>query len=260
MQKERWVCLCAYDGSQFLGWQSQKGGGALQDYFEERLRLIFKEDVRVHGSSRTDRGVHARGQVWHFDAAWAHSPEALFKALGGDRPGPVQVLRIGKIPHSFHARYSAIAKRYTYKLHLGVASPFEMPYTWSLCHKLRLDLARMREGASILLGRHDFSAFSALSRERSSKENPIKTLNRLDIEENGQQILFTTEASGYLYKMVRSLVGALVDVGRSKISLQMLQAILESKKRTHLIMTAPAQGLCLEKVFYEGYSLEGLLS
>ncbi len=252
---QRWVCVCAYDGSGFLGWQSQKGGGALQDYFEERLRLIFKENIRVHGSSRTDRGVHARGQVWHFDAAWAHSPEALFKALGGEKAGPVQVLDVRKFPNTFHARYSAIAKRYSYKLHLGVASPFEAPYTWSLCDKLELDVELMRQGAKVLIGRHDFSAFSALSRERNHKENPIKTLMRLDIEQVDKQIVFTTEASGYLYKMVRSLVGALVDVGRSKISLEALRTILQSKQRTHLVMTAPAHGLCLEKVFYEGYDL-----
>lgn len=255
MELERWVCVCAYDGGPFLGWQSQKGGGTLQDYFEERLQLIFKREVRVHGSSRTDTGVHARGQVWHCDAAWPHSPEALFKALGGSKAGPVQLKVLTKIHQNFHARYSASAKRYTYKLDLGVASPFETAYTWSLCGAMKLDLECMREGAKRLLGRHDFSAFSALSRERNGRENPIKTLTRLDIEQSGSQILFTTEASGYLYKMVRSLVGALVDVGRGKISLEALQCILESKQRTHLVTTAPAKGLCLEKVFYEGYDL-----
>ncbi len=256
MENERWACVCAYDGGHFLGWQSQKCGKSVQDTLEERLGSIFRRPVRIHGSSRTDSGVHARGQVFHFDGVWSHGPEALLKALGGDKPGPVQVLKVVKVPSHFHARYGATGKRYTYRIHRGVASPFDSPYSWSLCHRLNLDLDRMRQGADSLLGKHDFSAFSALSRERNGKENPVKTLQRLDLQINGEALLFVTEASGYLYKMVRSLVGALIAVGAGKINLEALQAILKSKKRTPLIATVPALGLCLERVFYQNHPLE----
>ena len=256
MENERWACVCAYDGSHFLGWQSQKDGKSVQDTLEERLESIFRRPVRIHGSSRTDSGVHARGQVFHFDGVWPHGAGALFKALGGDRPGHLQILKVVKTSACFHARYGATGKRYTYRIHMGVASPFDSPYSWSLCHRLNLDLDRMRQGAASLLGKHDFSAFSALSRERNGKENPVKTLQRLDLQTNGKELLFITEASGYLYKMVRSLIGALIAVGIGKISLEALKEILQTKKRTPMIATVPALGLCLERVFYQNHPLE----
>lgn len=256
MEHERWACVCTYDGGHFLGWQSQKDGKSVQDTLEERLESIFRRPIRIHGSSRTDRGVHARGQVFHFDGFWPHGPEALLKALGGDRPGPLQILKVVKTSADFHARYGASGKRYTYRIHTGVASPFDTQYSWSLCHKFRLDLDQMRQGANSLLGTHDFSAFSALSRERNGKENPVKTLKSLDLQHNGEELLFITEASGYLYKMVRSLVGALIAVGTGKISLEALKEILESKQRTPMIATVPPLGLCLERVFYQNHPLE----
>lgn len=256
METERWALVCAYDGGHFLGWQSQKEGGSVQDTLEERLQLIFKKPIRVHGSSRTDRGAHAKGQVCHFDVQWGHGAEVFLKALGGDKPGPLQILRVLPVSPSFHARYSATGKRYTYRMHVGIASPFEAPYSWSLCHKFRLDLDLMRKGAQFLLGTHDFSAFSALSRERNGKENPVKTLSRLDVQQQGDTLFFTTEASGYLYKMVRSLIGALIGVGTGKISLDALKEILHSKKRSHLVPTAPALGLCLESVWYQNHPSE----
>jgi len=243
----RWRCTCAYDGTDFLGWQSQKGGGTVQDYLEKRLAHIFQKPVRVHGSGRTDSGVHARAQVFHFDADWAHPVEHLRRALRSGLPRGLAVTSVKKAAPDFHARFSARGKRYRYKLHLGHAGPFEARWCWSFGER-ELDVALMREAAKKLLGKHDFSGFSGQYKEG---ENPVKDLRRLVIVKKGRRVEFVVEASGFLYKMARGLVGALVAVGQGKLSVEDMERILKSKTRTHEIATAPAIGLCLEKVFYD---------
>ena len=244
----RWKSIVAYDGTAFNGWQSQVGGNTIQDIVEKRLETIFGCSVRVHGSGRTDSGVHAKGQVFHFDAEWNHPTEFLLRALQSGIPSSIQVTRVSRAGRNFHARYSAKGKRYSYRFFEGLAPPFETRYCWSLGNK-RLDVAVMNEAASVLLGEHDFSSFTA-DRGDGSKENPVKELRRLEVKRKGRRMRMTTEAGGYLYKMVRALAGALVDVGIGKLKPEDLRAVLEERKRTPLIPTAPAHGLCLERVFY----------
>lgn len=238
----------AYDGTDFEGWQSQRSGNTVQDHIERRLAQIFQEPIRIHGSGRTDAGVHAKAQVFHFDGAWHHPEEHLLRALRSGFPDAIQVTRVKQVSDSFHARYSATGKRYRYRLYEGFALPAENRYCWSLGNR-KTDIAPMRAGAARLLGEHDFTAFAA-NRRDESKENPVKELRKLDITRQGPRITITTEASGYLYKMVRSLVGALVDVGVGKLTPDDLEAILESGRRTARVATAPPQGLSLERVFY----------
>lgn len=247
----RWVCTCAYDGTDFFGWQSQKSGNTIQDILEERLFKIFKEKIRIHGSARTDSGVHAKAQVFHFDAHWEHGECALFKALSQKNPSSIQVISLMRAPEGFHARYSAKGKRYVYTVLLGVASPFQARFVWALHNRYHLDIDAMQKAASSILGKHDFSAFGAIRPDKNQKENPIKNLTRLDVIFQDGKLEFVTEASGYLYKMVRSLVGGLIDVGANRLKVTDFKSILDSKMRTFKIITAPPQGLCLEKVFYE---------
>jgi tRNA pseudouridine38-40 synthase len=243
----RWKCTVAYDGTAFHGWQSQPGGNSVQDILERRLKKIFGRDIRVHGSGRTDAGVHALGQVFHFDAAWTHGPEKLLAALGNGLPAAIQVRSVRRAPPAFHARFKATGKIYFYNLrHGGMADPFAAPFCWSVPH--RLDLAAMRAAAAELRGEHDFRAFSALN--GTERDDTVRHLRRLDITGRGPRLRVTLEADGFLYKMARSIVGGLVAAGLGKTTPAGLAAMLRSRERTHRIETAPARGLFLSKVFY----------
>ena len=246
---KRWKAICAYDGTDWEGWQSQPSGKAIQDLIERRLKVIFGKQIRIHGSGRTDAGVHAKGQVFHFDGLWEHTVEELLRAFRCGLPGSIQVSSVQEVDKDFHARFSAKKKRYAYNLYMGYATPLETRYTWSL-KNWKPDVGLMREAAEILLGRHDFSAFAVSTGVAENKQNPVKDLQRLDVSVKGAHIRVVTEADGYLYKMVRSLVGALVDVGIERLTIKEIKATLKSKKRTHRIRTAPAEGLCLEHVYY----------
>jgi tRNA pseudouridine38-40 synthase len=241
----RWRCACAYDGAGFAGWQSQAGGGSVQDAIEAALAGILGTAVRIHGSGRTDAGVHAMGQVFHFDAAWRHGPEKLLAALRSRLPPSIQVRSVRRASADFHARFSAKGKAYTYDVHLGDADPFTRPRCWVILRPL--DLPAMEEAAGLLRGRHDFRAFSA---RRPGEEDTVRDLRRLDLRRRGRILRITAEGDGFLYKMVRSLAGALVAVGEGRLTPARVGRILASCERTAVVMTAPPQGLCLRKVLY----------
>lgn len=242
----RWKCVCAYDGSVFEGWQSQASGRAIQDVIERQLEKIFGRDVRIHGSGRTDSGVHAEGQVFHFDGEWTHGPQKLRAALQGGLGRAIQLKSLRRAPGDFHARFDAKGKTYCYHAFLGEADPFATRYCWSL--RRDLDWAAMRKAAVVLRGRHDFRAFSA--NNGTERETTVRDLRRLSIVRRGRVVRFTMEANGFLYKMVRSLVGAMVAAGQGKLTAADIQAMLKSGQRTAAVQTAPSQGLFLVRVFY----------
>jgi tRNA pseudouridine38-40 synthase len=245
---QRWKCTCAYDGTAFAGWQSQARSNAVQDVIEARLAQIFGAPIRIHGSGRTDAGVHALGQVFHFDAEWRHGVAKLLRAFRVGLPATIQVKTVQAVPADFHARFQATGKRYEYRLQLGDADPFHRPYCWSVFRPL--DFAAMQAAAAVLRGRHDFRAFTALNGQGEAQENTVRHLRRLDLVRRGRAIRITTEADGFLYKMIRSLVGMLVSVGEGKLTVADVRAILASKERTARVLTAPPHGLFLVKVFY----------
>ena len=243
----RWKCVVAYDGGGFGGWQSQPDGRAVQDVIERRLAAILGRAVRIHGSGRTDAGVHALGQVFHFDAAWRHGAEKLRAALGGGLPPAIQVRSVRTAPRSFHARFSAAGKVYFYQLHVGrPADPFRYPFCWSVPRWL--DVAAMRRAARLLVGRHDFRAFAAANGGPGG--GTVRHLRRLAISGRGARWRITAEGDGFLYKMVRSVAGALVAVGQGRLSPAQVGEILRSGRRPALVQTAPARGLFLARVRY----------
>ena len=244
----RWKCTCAYDGTDFDGWQRQPGGGAVQNHIEAALTQIFDLPLQLHWSGRTDAGVHARGQCFHFDANWAHEPEKLIRALHSILPTSVRIKSVKSVSDDFHARFSVSGKRYLYNYYLGRADPVDERYLWA-CRDLPLDLKVMQAAADRLLGTHDFSAYSA-THGKENDPNPIKTITRLQLRQRGKFIRLDAEGSGFLYRMVRSIAGALYAVGRGRLTPDDIAEILESKKRTHRIVTAPAKGLFLDRVFY----------
>lgn len=243
---QRWKCRCAYDGGAFAGWQSQAGGAAIQDVLEAQLARVFHRSVRVHGSGRTDAGVHARGQVFHFDAEWRHGPSKLAAAIRSRLPPQIQVVSVAPAPSDFHARFAATGKIYSYLLFLGDPDPFTRPYCWAVWKPL--DWAAMERAAQALRGRHDFRAFSAWN--RVNREDTVRELRRLDWRRRGRRVRFHLEADGFLYKMARSLVGALVAVGEGKLTPGQIGELLRARSRVAAVQTAPAQGLCLERVLY----------
>ena len=246
MSARRWKCVCAYDGTAFAGWQSQAGVTAIQDEIEARLAQIFKGLVRIHGSGRTDAGVHAVGQVFHFDAEWRHGPEKLLAALRFGLPLAIQIKSVRPAAADFHARFQAKGKRYVYHVHLGDADPFTRPYCWTVFRPL--DVKAMQAAAAALCGRHDFRAFTALN--GPEREDTVRELRRLDVAVRGRRLRITAESAGFLYKMVRSLAGVIVAVGEGRLSVEDVKGMLRAGTRTPAVRTAPAQGLFLVKVFY----------
>lgn len=244
----RWKVVCAYDGSPFPGWQSQVGGQTIQDTIEGRLQAIFKRAVRIHGSGRTDAGVHALGQVFHFDAEWKHGAGKLRTSLRVGLPGAIQIKSVRSVPAAFHARFSATGKVYAYHLHLGDADPFTRPYVWVLDRPRPPDFVAMEAVAAVLRGRHDFAAFSAFNGEE--REDTVRDLRRLEIRRKGRRVTIVFEADGFLYKMVRSLMGALVAAGEGKLTAARAAQLIDGGKRSAEIQTAPPQGLFLKKVLY----------
>ena len=244
----RWKCKVAYDGTQFEGWQSQPSGNTIQDFIERRLEALFKVRIPIHGSGRTDSGVHAREQVFHFDADWPHGPETLLKALRVGYPNSIQVFEAEIVRDDFHARFSATNKRYVYQFFEGFADPFETRWYFSTGNR-RLDEERMNKAGALLLGRHDFSAFTANPAD-GRDDSPVRDLRVLQVERKGPRLVLAAEADGFLYRMVRSLAGCLFDVGTGKLDPESVVGIRDRCERTNAVQTAPAEGLILDKVSY----------
>jgi len=244
----RWKCVCAYDGGAFQGWQSQTNALTVQDEIEGALASLFKGDIRIHGSGRTDAGVHALGQVFHFDAAWRHGPDRLVAALSTQLPSSLLIKSAVRVADDFHARFDATGKRYHYRITLGPAEPHEVAYCLAVPGPLDVD--RMRTAAGFLIGRHDFAPFSASNGDLI--EDTCKELRLARISRRGRRLRVTLEAGGFLYHMARSIVGGLLKVGLGRLDPTVFEEVLSSGRRIPLIETAPAKGLFLERVFYSG--------
>jgi tRNA pseudouridine38-40 synthase len=243
----RWCAHCAYDGTSFYGWQSQVGGNTVQDFIEARLAQIFHRPIRIHGSGRTDAGVHARDQVFHFDALWEHGAPALLRALRSGLPAEIQIWDIYPVEDHFHARYSVQWKRYVYYIYEGFPSPFQRRYVHSLGER-RLTLELLDPFCSAIIGTHDFSTFGAFRSD--PQENPVKQLRRLEFIRKGPQVEMIIESSGYLYKMVRRIAGAAMEIALGCLSSEELLQNFYQQEKDEKIPTAPANGLFLDHVSY----------
>jgi tRNA pseudouridine38-40 synthase len=245
--KRNFKLVLQYDGSNYHGSQLQLGVQTIQGVVEDALEQILGEKVRIHAAGRTDAGVHALGQVIHFNAHTDISSDDLKSRLNGVLPEDIRVLSSEEMPLSFHSRYHAIGKVYRYTI---LNSKIRGRYTAKSAHvfSAKLDLDRMREAASYLVGTHDFSAFGVNPGREVS--NAIRTIKRLDLRREGHYIFIELEADGFLYKMVRSIVGTLINVGVGKTTPEEIPKILESRDRCRAGATAPPHGLCLVEVKY----------
>jgi len=244
----RWKCTCSYDGTEYAGWQKQPNQVSVQQVIEEVLGKLFKAPAVIQGSGRTDAGVHALEQVFHFDREWNHGGERLVKALRALLPKSIRVASAVEVDNEFHARFSAVSKRYQYRIKLGEADPFQWPYCWEVPAHLNVNL--VEEALRRLVGKHDFAAFAANRGPGLEYESTVRHIMQAQLSQDAEQVILSFQADGFMYKMVRSLTGTAVNVGLGRMNLEEVDALLESKERIPLVQAAPAKGLFLEKVFY----------
>ncbi|HML14827.1 MAG TPA: tRNA pseudouridine(38-40) synthase TruA [Xanthobacteraceae bacterium] len=243
----RYRLLIEYDGSPFVGWQMQAGGPSVQGVITDAIAAFADEKVTVHGAGRTDAGVHALGQVAHVDLKRDWRPDRVRDALNARlRPHPVAVLAVEKAPDSFHARFSAKRRHYLYRIVNRRADlALDRRRAWRVPRPL--DTAAMHAAAQRLLGRHDFTTFRAADCQAKS---PVKTLDRLDVERDGDEVRVRASARSFLHHQVRSMVGSLVLIGEGKWGAEDLAAALDARSRAACGPVAPPEGLYLVSVDY----------
>ncbi|TGB00883.1 tRNA pseudouridine(38-40) synthase TruA [Halobacillus salinus] len=246
---ERLRCVIQYDGTHYAGYQIQPNGNTVQAELEKALRKMHKgQRVKVVASGRTDSGVHAKGQVIHFDTDLTIPLSNWRRALSSLLPADIMVESVESVPSDFHARYDTTGKEYRYFV-WNAKEPdiFKRLYR----HHVRgeLDIEAMREACSYIEGEHDFTSFC--SPKTDIKGDKVRTIYRAEISEDGQEITFVFRGSGFLYNMVRILVGTLLEVGRGDRSPREVPSIIEAVDREAAGRTAPPHGLFLWKVHYE---------
>jgi tRNA pseudouridine38-40 synthase len=249
--RKKFALTVAYDGTRYAGWQIQPNGVAIQHVVSKAVSRVVGREVIVHGSGRTDAGVHAVGQVASFTMdSWRHSMIRLAQAINGHLPRDISALECRPVVEDFDPIRDAIAKRYRYSIRSSrVPDPIGQPHHWWLPKELDLDL--MRAGAERLVGTRDFKAFEALG---STRKTSVRTVRELVVSQRaalaGSTIEVEIEADGFLYNMVRNIVGALVEIGKGRFPPHWLDEVLESRTRDSVSQTAPARGLCLVRVDY----------
>jgi len=249
--------VIAYDGTAFRGWQSQPGGGTAQDALEEAVARIVGQRITVHGSGRTDAGVHALAQMAHIEI-----PDARFQGMGTLRepgrwvaalndalPAELRVLKATRAPADFHARFSATGKIYRYQIwHGAVLPPLLFKRAWHLYGKLDREI--LKELCLMIEGTHDFRGFCA--DHGSLPKETVRTLRRVSLKARGPALSVTLEGNGFLYRMVRMLVGGMVRVAQGKEAIEIFRQRLHAGKPWPTPAMAPAEGLYLLKVLYGG--------
>jgi tRNA pseudouridine38-40 synthase len=238
--------LISYDGSKFYGWQRQAGFHSVQEGLEHALLALTGQSIVVHGSSRTDTGVHALGQVAHFRLDTRLTDDRLRHALNFYLEEGVVIRRLETAPEDFHARFSALGKRYMY---VTATTRFRPPFGVQYSHWVpqALALADMRAAARVLVGEHDFSAFASSG---SPRRTNVRRVRSLHIIPRRERFALVIEGNGFLYNMVRTIAGTLIEVGKGSLSAADVERILRSADRSQAGPTAPAEGLYLVAVRY----------
>lgn len=237
-----------YEGTRYQGWQKQTStDNTLQGKFETLLSRLAGEPVEIDASGRTDAGVHAYGQVANFRMNTRLTAAELMEQINQYLPEDVAVINCEEVNPRFHSRLNAKGKTYRYRiLNSAVPAVFDRKFVWQV--KEPLDLEAMRRAASCLIGTHDFKSFTSA---KKSKKSTVRTITSLEIEQVGQEVVFLFTGDGFLFHMVRILVGTLVEVGLGQRSAEEIPQILTALDRQQAGMLVPAQGLSLMEVFYE---------
>ena len=243
--------LLAYDGTEFSGWQVQPEASTIQGTLASAIGRVTGEKVLPQGSGRTDAGVHALGQVTTLAMESPIPAGNLVNALNDVLPSAIRVLEAAEVPAEFHARKSARAKTYRYRIYRGaICPPFLARYVWH--YPYPLDETMMQQVASAIVGEHDFTSFAAVDPERGRQEEVcnVRQIFCSSWERQGDELVYTVRGNGFLHHMVRNLVGTFLLVGKGTVKPSELTGILEARSRSVAGATVPAAGLCLVSVEY----------
>jgi len=241
----RFKCIVKYDGTLFHGFQVQKDLRTVQAEIERVLLIINKKKTTIYASGRTDSGVHALAQVFHFDTDIKMSEANLKNAINSRLPKDIFVVSVERVSDDFHARFSAKAKEYHYLVETGEYDPLLKNYRFFYKYN-NLDVLRMKEAALIIVGKHDFQSFT----KNHILEDFEREIFSIEIEEKNSLLIFKFKADGFLHNMVRILAAMLIEVGRYKYSLEQIKYILGQKNRKLAPKILPSSGLYLYKVYY----------
>ena len=243
----RYKLTIEYAGTKYSGWQKQKNARTVQGEIESAIGAVTREKTfEFMGSGRTDAGVHALRQVAHLDVRKPLPAETLRRGINDNLPADIHVLAVDSVPHRFHARHGAVARSYLYQVSRR-RSAFGKPFVWWV--KDPLDLDRMRHAAAGFTGMHDFQAFSDDDPEEKSTDVLVEDIS---LAEDGDLILIRVGGSHFIWKMVRRMVGVLVEIGKGDLDLDAVHTLLRGRSELPAKLTAPASGLFLERVFYQG--------
>ena len=243
----RYLIKFSYDGSHFIGYQTQPNLRTVQTELEEALTKINNDKrVIVHASGRTDKGVHALSQFVHANIDVSITPSKLKRAMNTYLPKDIHVIEVKEVDDKFHARYCVHEKEYKYILNMGEFNPIERNYVFQYNHNLNVD--SMKDAIKYFIGEHDFRAFVT---ENKDKSNCVRTITKARITVKNKKITFTFRGTGFLRYQVRNMVGILIKVGEDKIKPIDVKKILDSCDRSKNGVTAPAEGLYLMKVIYK---------
>ena len=239
--------IIQYDGTRYKGWQKQGNTSeTIQGKLEYILSKLAEKEIEVHGSGRTDAGVHAAGQQANFHIDTEMTPDEIIDYLNSNLPSDIGVIKAWEAAPRFHSRLNAVKKTYSYQINIGkIPSVLNGRYAWR--HRAPLDLKAMRNAASQLIGTHDFKSFTDL---KKSKKSTVRTIESIEINETSSGITIDITGDSFLYHMVRIIVGTLVDIGEGKTKPEEMTAILGALSRTASGQLAPAKGLMLMKVNY----------
>lgn len=243
---KRVLLTICYDGTNYHGWQIQPNGITVQQVLGEELSLLLGKKTGVTGCSRTDAGVHAKEFCCHFDCDETIPDDAFLRGLSARLPNDISVIASKTVSSDFHARYNAVGKTYVYNiLNSKIKDPFLGRYSWRI--ERNLDIEKMNMFCQKIVGTHDFAPFSSSGR---TVEDTVRTVEECFVEKENDVIKLQITANGFLYNMVRIIVGTAVDVSDGKIDLSDIDKIFIEKKRELAGITAPARGLFLKKVIY----------
>jgi tRNA pseudouridine38-40 synthase len=254
----RYKLTIEYAGTRYSGWQIQKNAKTVQGEIDRAVRAVTgRRDFELYGSGRTDAGVHALGQVAHLDVAGNLPAETLRQRVNDDLPSDINILAAQQVPHRFHARHHAVARRYLYQI-ARRRTAFAKNFVWWV--KEPIDVGRMREATAPLLGMRDFRSFAASDDEDGEDaRSTVVLMETLQIVEDGDLVLVGVEGSHFLWKMVRRIVGVLVEIGRGNLASAATAQFLSSPSAAPARLTAPPSGLFLERVYYQGDARGGAL-
>ncbi len=243
---QRYKATIAYDGTDFLGYQIQAQGRTVQDEIEKALNVIARQHIRVAGAGRTDTGVHAAGQVIAFNLNWRHPIADLHRALNANLPPDIALKALTEAEANFHPRFDALDRQYRYTiLNQPIKDVLRRRYTLHISRPV--DVGRMQQASIALLGTHDFASFG----KAPQGNNTVRTVLQADWQRNGSEITFNIGANAFLYRMVRNIVGTLLQVGLGQLTIDEFKAVLQAGERSKAGPPAPPQGLCLVKVNYK---------